>query len=85
MEFDKFQQFDQALLAQIRAGRGTMRLLNTDASGLPDLAWTVARPNLIDRPLPPPRVIERRLKALQARGSIRHTGKEWVATTSPSR
>lgn len=80
MDYDKFAAFDQALLAQVRAGRGTMRELNTDASGLRDLAWTVARNGLLSRPAPPPRVIADRLQALFKRGAIRHTGKAWVAT-----
>ena len=76
---DKFTDFDAALLTQVRAGRGTMRELDTDASGLRDLAWTVACKNLLSRPAPPPRVIADRLQVLFARGAIRHTGKAWVA------
>jgi hypothetical protein len=79
MAYDKFEDFDKALLAQVRAGKGTMRELNTDASGLRELAWPVARPGLLSRPLPPPRVIADRLQVLAQRGAIRHNGKAWVA------
>ena len=79
MQHEKFTEFDAALLAQVRAGRGTMRELNTDASGLRDLAWTVACKTLLSRPAPPPRVIADRLQALFRRGAIRHNGRAWVA------
>ena len=78
MENRKFEEFDRALLAQVAAGRGTMRQLDTDASGLRPLAWTVARPGLLSKPAPPPRVIAQRLTVLNQRGLIRHTGKAWV-------
>jgi len=78
MQFDKFQEFDQALLAQIRAGRTTMRQLDTDASGLRKLAWPLCTRGLLSRPVPPPRVIDERLRVLQKRGVIRFTGKAWV-------
>lgn len=78
MQFDKFQEFDQALLAQIRAGRTTMRQLDTDASGLRKLAWPLCTRGLLSRPVPPPRVIDERLRALQKRGLIRFNGKAWV-------
>ena len=78
MQFDKFHEFDQALLAQIRAGRTTMRQLDTDASGLRELAWPLCARGLLSRPVPPPRLIDERLRALQKRGVIRFTGKAWV-------
>jgi hypothetical protein len=78
MQFDKFQEFDQALLAQIRAGRTTMRQLDTDASGLRKLAWPLCTRGLLSRPVPPPRLIDERLRALQKRGVIRFNGKAWV-------
>lgn len=78
MQFDKFHEFDQALLAQIRAGRSTMRQLDTDASGLRKLAWPLCTRGLLSRPVPPPRLIDERLRALQKRGVIRFTGKAWV-------
>ena len=78
---DKFTEFDAALLAQVRDGRGTMRELDTDASGLRDLAWTVARKTLLSRPAPPPRVIADRLQVPFTRGVIRHTGKAWVVAS----
>ncbi|MDY0961761.1 hypothetical protein [Massilia sp. CFBP9026] len=81
MQFDKFNEFDQALLAQIRAGRTTMRQLDTDASGLRNLAWPLCTRGLLSRPVPPPRVIDERLRALQKRGVIRFNGKAWVEAT----
>ena len=78
MQFDKFHEFDQALLAQIRAGRTTMRQLDTDASGLRELAWPLCTRGLLSRPVPPPRVIDERLRALQKQGVIRFNGKAWV-------
>ena len=78
MQFDKFHEFDQALLAQIRAGRTTMRQLDTDASGLRKLAWPLCTRGLLSRPVPPPRVIDERLRALQKQGLIRFNGKAWV-------
>lgn len=78
MHFDKFHEFDQALLAQIRAGRTTMRQLDTDASGLRKLAWPLCTRGLLSRPVPPPRLIDERLRALQKRGVIRFNGKAWV-------
>lgn len=78
MQFDKFHEFDQALLAQIRAGRTTMRQLDTDASGLRKLAWPLCTRGLLSRPVPPPRLIDERLRALQKRGVIRFNGKAWV-------
>lgn len=78
MENDNFRDFDKALLAQVRAGRGTMRQLDTDASGLRDLAWPLCRRGLLSRPVPPPRVIAQRLDALRSKGLIRHDGKGWV-------
>ena len=81
MLYDNYTEFDAALLAQVRAGRGTMRELDTDASGLRDLAWTVARKTLLSRPAPPPRVIADRLQVLFARGVIRHNGKSWVVAS----
>lgn len=77
MGTDKFEEFDKALLAQVRAGKGTIRELDTDASGLRDLAWPLCTRGLLSRPVPPVRIIDRRLKALRARGVIRHTGKAW--------
>lgn len=77
MENRKFEEFDKALLEQVRAGRGTMRQLDTDASGLRTLAWTVGRPGLLSKPVPPPRVIAKRLAVLEQRGQIRHNGKAW--------
>lgn len=83
MEIDKFADFDKALLAQVRAGRGTMRQLDTDASGLRELAWPLCRRGLLSRPVPPPRVIGDRLKALEARELIKFNGRVWeVATRS---
>lgn len=78
MQFDKFQEFDQALLAQIRAGRTTIRQLDTDASGLRKLAWPLCTRGLLSRPVPPPRIIDERLRALQKQGLIRFNGKAWV-------
>lgn len=78
MQFDKFQEFDQALLAQIRAGRTTMRQLDTEASGLRKLAWPHCTRGLLSRPVPPPRVIDERLRELRKRGLVRFTGKAWV-------
>lgn len=78
MQFDKFQEFDRALLAQIRAGRTTMRQLDTDASGLRKLAWPLCTQGLLSRPMPPPRLIDKRLRALQAQGVVRFTGNAWV-------
>jgi hypothetical protein len=78
MQLDKFHEFDQALLAQIRSGRTTMRQLDTDASGLRELAWPLCTRGLLSRPVPPPRVIDERLRALQKQGVIRFNGKAWV-------
>lgn len=80
MRHDKFADFDLALLAQVRAGRGTMRQLDTDASGLRELAWPLARRGLMSRPMPPPRIIHERLQALQDRGLVRFTGRAWEVT-----
>lgn len=78
MEHNKFEEFDKALLAQVRAGRGTMRQLDTDASGLRELAWPLCSRGLLSRPVPPPRVISERLKALEERGLVRFDGKSWL-------
>lgn len=78
MDQNKFRDFDMALLAQVRAGRSTMRQLDTDASGLRELAWPLARRGLMSRPMPPPRIIHQRLQALQDRGLVRFTGRAWV-------
>ena len=78
MQFDKFHEFDQALLAQIRAGRTTMRQLDTDASGLRKLVWPLCTRGLLSRPVPPPRIVDERLRALQKQGLIRFNGKAWV-------
>lgn len=78
MDYDKFEDFDKALLAQVGAGKGTMRQLDTDASGLRALAWQVAKPGLLSRPLPPPKVILNRLQVLAQRGLVHHNGKAWV-------
>lgn len=59
MQFDKFQEFGQALLAQIRAGRTTMLQLDTDASGLRKLAWPLCTRGLLSRP---PRSSSRNLR-----------------------
>lgn len=78
MEFDKFAEFDKALLAQLRAGRTTMRQLDTDASGLRELAWPLSTRGLLSRPVPPPRVIGQRLVALEQRGMVHFSGTGWV-------
>jgi hypothetical protein len=78
MEETKFAELDNALLAQIRAGKGTIRQLDTDASGLRALAWPLCTRGLLSRPVPPPRVIADRLQVLAQRGAIRHNGKAWV-------
>lgn len=77
MTFDRFHDFDQALLAQLRAGRTTMRQLDTDASGLRVLAWPLCTRGLLSRPVPPPRLIDERLRDLQKRGMVRFTGRGW--------
>ncbi len=78
-----FQDFDNALLAQVRAGRGTMRQLDTDASGLRELAWPLCRRGLLSRPVPPPRVIKERLQALEQRRMVHYNGTAWVIGRSP--
>jgi len=74
---DRYHDFDQALLAQLRAGRTTMKQLDTDASGLRELSESHRRPGLLSRPVPPVRVIDQRLRALQKRGLVRFTGRAW--------
>ena len=74
---DRYHDFDQALLAQLRAGRRTMRELNTDASGLRELAWPLCTRGLLSRPVPPPRLIQERLVALQEQGVVRFDGRAW--------
>lgn len=81
MQFDRFEDFDKALLAQVRVGPGTMRQLDTDASGLRKLAWPVCMRGLLSRPIPPPRLIDERLRVLQQRGLVRFTGKAWVGVS----
>lgn len=78
MDFDKYADFDKALLAQIRMGRGAMRHLDTDASGLRELAWPLCSRGLLSRPVPPPRIIEGRLAALEKRGMVHFNGAIWV-------
>lgn len=77
MKIGKFDDFDNALLAQVRAGRGTMRQLDTDASGLRALAWPLCTRGLMNRPVPPPRMISDRLQALAGEGLIRFNGSNW--------
>ena len=79
MEIGKFKDFDKALLAQLRAGRGTMRQLDTDASGLRALARALSTRGLMRRPMPPPRVIADRLQALAGEGLIRFNCDRWKA------
>lgn len=78
MEYDKFADFDRALLAQVRAGKGTMKQLDTDASGLRELAWPLCSRGLMSRPVPPPRLIGERLRALEHRGMVHFNGAFWV-------
>lgn len=78
MEFNKFSEFDKALLAQLRAGRSTMSQLDTEASGLRELAWPLSTRGLLSRPVPPPRVISQRLVALEQRGMIHFSATGWV-------
>ena len=79
MEIGRFEDFDKALLAQVRAGKGTMRQLDTDASGLRALAWPLCTRGLLSRPVPPPRVISERLQVLNDQGLIRFNGGRWEA------
>ena len=79
MEIGKFEDFDKALLAQVRAGNGTMRQLDTDASGLRALAWPLCTRGLLSRPVPPPRVISERLQVLSEEGLIRFNRGKWEA------
>ena len=79
MEIGKFEDFDKALLAEVRAGRGTMRQLDTDASGLPALAWPLCTNGLMSRPAPPPQMIADRLQVLSGDGQIRFNGTKWEA------
>lgn len=80
MQYDRFEEFDKALLAQVRVGLGTMRQLDTDASGLRALAWPLCTRGLLSRPIPPPRLIDERLRVLAGKGLIRLNGKAWEAT-----
>lgn len=77
MTNDRYHEFDQALLAQLRAGRNTMKQLNTDASGLRALAWPLCTRGLLSRPVPPPRLIDERLRELAKQGKVRFTGRSW--------
>jgi len=79
MEIGRFEDFDKALLVQVRAGKGTMRQLDTDASGLRALAWPLCTRGLLSRPVPPPRVISERLQVLNDQGLIRFNGGRWEA------
>ena len=83
MEFNKFAEFDKALLAQLRAGRSTLRELDTDASGLRELAWPLSTRGLLSRPVPPPRVISDRLRALEYKGMVHFTGRAWMIGRRP--
>lgn len=79
MEVGKFDDFDKALLAEVRAGRGTMWQLDTDTSGLRALAWPLCTRGLLSRPAPPPRIIADRLQVLSGAGQIRFNGTSWEA------
>lgn len=83
MELNEFAELDKALLAQVRAGRGTMRQLDTDASGLRELAWPLCSRGMMNRPVPPPRVITERLVALEQRGMVHFTGRAWAIGRKP--
>jgi len=78
MSTNQYDQFDKALLAQIRAGRNTVRQLDTDASGMRALADPHRRRDLFGGRVPAVRVIDLRLQALRKRGLIRFNGKAWV-------
>jgi hypothetical protein len=84
MEHDKFAEFDKALLAQVRLGKGTMKQLDTDASGLRALAWPLCTRGLLSRPVPPPRVISDRLIVLEQKGMIHFNGSAWLIGRRPA-
>lgn len=63
---DRYHDFDQALLAQLRAGRNIMRQLDADASGVRELAWLLCTRGLLSRPISPPRLIDERLREFRS-------------------
>lgn len=79
MTTNQYDQFDKALLAQIRAGRNTVMQLDSDASGLRALAEPHCRKGLFGDRVPTVRIIDRRLQAMRKRGLLRFNGKGWVA------
>lgn len=73
----KYQEFDNALMVQIRAGRNTMTLLDGKSSGLHDLAQPHRAEDPWGNKTPEFRIIDRRLQALRKQGLIRFNGKAW--------
>jgi hypothetical protein len=74
---DPYRDFDQALLAQLRAGRNTITQLDNTASGLRELAGPHCRRGLLGGRVPPVRIIDRRLQALRKQGAVRFNGRSW--------
>jgi hypothetical protein len=68
-----YTQFDNALLDLIANRVNTMMQLDSETSGLRELAAPFA-----GNDTPTMRVIDRRLQALRKRGELRFNGRYWV-------